>query len=323
MQAERGMNAREISLRLASNMDTLCQELLPAGKCSGDEYRVGSIGNDPGASLRVHLVGPRAGRWCDFATDEHGDALELVKSALKLDTVEAIRWSKGFLGIPDSRPYRKRSSGSSLRWSSRAEALWQQCGPIEGTIGATYLEHRHCALPPSDEVRFHPSAHHWPTKSRRPALIARITDAGSNAPLSLHFTFLAPDGNSKAPVDQPKLLLPGHVKQGGVIRLTDDAEVTTGLGIAEGCETALSVMAAGWRPVWAAIDAGNLGSLEVLEGIECLTVFADNDAAGIRAADRVAEKWSTAGREVRICIPPRPESDWNDINDIPGNISNG
>lgn len=76
----------------------------------------------------------------------------------------------------------------------------------------------------------------------------------------------------KAPVERPKILLKGHRKSGGIIRLADDADVMTGLGVAEGIETALAVMATGWCPVWAAVDTGNIASLPILPRIECLHV---------------------------------------------------
>jgi hypothetical protein len=113
-------------------------------------------------------------------------------------------------------------------------------------------------------------------------------------------------------VDRPRLLLKGHRKAGGVIRLSPDDAVTAGLGIAEGLETALTALAAGWGPVWCCIDAGNVGAFPVVAGIGSLTVFADHDPAGRAAADKVAKTWTAAGREARIVLPPRPGDDLND-----------
>ena len=55
-------------------------------------------------------------------------------------------------------------------------------------------------------------------------------------------------------------------------------------------------------PIWACMDAGNLAAFPVLNGLESLTVFADNDGsgAGQRAAAEVADRWLDAGREVLI-----------------------
>ena len=146
-----------------------------------------------------------------------------------------------------------------------------------------------------------------------PAMVARITDVVTGKPLSLHFTFLMPDGSSKAPIERQKVLLKGHRKAGGVIRLTDDAEVTQGLGIGEGIETSLAVMATGWNPFWAAIDAGNIACFPVLHGIECLTVFADHDKAGLAAANLCVDRWRVAGRDAQIVTPHIAGEDWADI----------
>ena len=60
-----------------------------------------------------------------------------------------------------------------------------------------------------------------------------------------------PDGSAKAIMpdgSNPKRML-GRAA-GAAIKLSADADVTMGLGIAEGIETALSILSAGWRPVW-------------------------------------------------------------------------
>jgi len=146
-----------------------------------------------------------------------------------------------------------------------------------------------------------------------PAMVALITDAITAKPISLHLTYIMPDGSAKAPVERPKILLKGHRKSGGVIRLVDDAEVTMGLGIAEGIESSLSVMKSGWKPVWAAIDAGNIKTFPVLPIIDYLTIFADKDIAGMRAAQECEKRWLEAGRKAIIVSPKNIGDDWNDV----------
>ena len=74
-------------------------------------------------------------------------------------------------------------------------------------------------------------------------------------------------------------------------------------------------MACGWKPVWATVDAGNMAAFPVLNGIETLTLFADNDlsGAGRKAAQECAERWREAGREAGIVMPELLGSDWNDV----------
>ena len=103
---------------------------------------------------------------------------------------------------------------------------------------------------------------------------------------------------------------------GGAIKLSPDEDVTEGLGVCEGIETGLSILAADWAPVWALGTAGNIAAFPVLPGIEALTIFGDNDdhkgSAGEKAAQGCAERWRSAGREVNIRIHKDAGCDWND-----------
>ena len=194
-----------------------------------------------------------------------------------------------------------------LRWSVKAETIWQHGKPIFSTVVEAYLRNRGCMVPKGSDLRFLPAD----DRDRSPAMMARITDFVTGEPLSLHFTKLTPDGRDKAPVEKPRLFLFGHQKAGGVIRLSVDAEVSTGLGLAEGIETALAVATA-WSPVWAAIDAGNMARLPLVAGIEALTIFADHDPPGIKAAGNLASRWRAAGREAVIVAAPNAGTDWNE-----------
>jgi putative DNA primase/helicase len=189
--------------------------------------------------------------------------------------------------------------------------LFADSVPLAGTIGEIYLRDvRKCPLPPADgDLRFHPALKH-PSGYVGPALVARVTDALTNVPMSLHRTWILPD--RKADVDPPRLLLKDHRKAGGVIRLWPDEAVTTNLGIAEGVESSLS-LAHAFKPAWAAIDAGNLGAFPVLAGVESLTIAADHDPTGMNAAEACASRWTEAGREVRLVLPDLPGADLNDI----------
>ena len=199
-------------------------------------------------------------------------------------------------------------SAEPLEWSDRAEAIWRRTKPLRGTVGQTYLEYRGCLLPPPDsDLRFLEQADRRP-----PSLCARVTNAQTNRPLTLHFTRLATDGRGKAGTEQDKLLLGGHRKRGGVVRLWPDECVTYGLGIAEGIESALGA-AHLFTPVWAAIDASNLAAFPIVSGIDALTIFADHDDVGIGAAKLCARRWRDMGREVRIRMPRAKGADAADV----------
>jgi putative DNA primase/helicase len=194
--------------------------------------------------------------------------------------------------------------------SEFGSALWASCRPLAGEALA-YLEARRCVIPPADgDLRWHRALRHPPSGMVGPALVALVTDAVTGTPMSLHRTWIQADG-TKAPLDPPRMLLGGHRKAGGLIRLWPDEAVVYGLGLAEGVETALS-MARHYAPVWSAIDAGNLAVLPVLAGIEYLVIGADHDEAGLKAATACADRWAAAGVEVHVIAPDRAGADWNE-----------
>jgi putative DNA primase/helicase len=96
-------------------------------------------------------------------------------------------------------------------------------------------------------------------------------------------------------------------------RLSEDADVLEGLHIAEGLETALDVMAEGFRPCWSTGSTAIMAKFPVLSGIEALTIIADHDlnGAGLRAASEAADRWQTAGRETHVFQRETP-GDFND-----------
>ena len=137
-------------------------------------------------------------------------------------------------------------------------------------------------------------------------MFALLRDIATNAPCGIHRTFLTPAGKR---FDKKML---GRSK-GAAIKIVADDEVTIGLGIAEGVETALSILSTGWGPMWALGSAGAVRRFPVLSGIEALSIFADHDdsGAGEDAAAACAERWANSA-EVTIATPRVPGQDFND-----------
>ncbi len=218
-------------------------------------------------------------------------------------------------GVDDGPPPSRWVPGSTTK-TERARRLISVGVPVADTLVDAYLRGRGIEtamlsyLDPG-ALLFVPNVWHWPTQTPLPAMVGRIVDILTNDLQGAHQTFLDPNGNGKAHVERQRLYL--GPKSGGCIKLTDDSEVTTGLAVAEGIETALSGMMAGY-PTWALLDAGNLAAFPVLSGIESLTILADNDenGRGREAAKSCARRWHNAGREVRIVEPALPGTDWND-----------
>jgi putative DNA primase/helicase len=302
----------EIALMLAERMEDLALALQgdPPTYRHGNQIRYGNH-----LSLAIEVKGQKRGTWCAHDDDRKGgDALGLVAYLRGQGQADAVQWAKRFLGVGDGEPLPEVSRRRDLSPEPTprdtkpiARQIWNEARPPEGTLVQAYLRSRGLSLPPSPVLRFHPSCARG--KERLPAMVALMTDSVTAEPVGVHRTFLRPDGNGKA-AEPAKLMLGGS----GVIRLSPDDEVTTGLGLAEGIETALSIIQTGWAPVWAAGNAGAISAFQVLPGIECLTIFADHDANGVgtKAARACAERWVAAGREVIMRVPPAG-LDWNDV----------
>lgn len=96
------LSAAELSAMLAQGMEQLAREVLPGGRRNGAEWQCGSVAGEAGKSLAVHLYGPKAGIWKDFASGQSGDALDLIAASLTGgDLSEAYRWGSSWLGLTD------------------------------------------------------------------------------------------------------------------------------------------------------------------------------------------------------------------------------
>jgi hypothetical protein len=237
---------------------------------------------------------------------------------VRLEAGGTIVWSCfrcGWRGRTSGEERRQQQQRQPERAAPSPWPVWQASLPIaEGDPAAAYLRARACPLPPEGgDLRWLPQRRH-PSGYVGPCLVARVTDAITAERMTLHQTWLARDGSGKAAITKPRLLWPGLPSKGGVVRLVPDVEVTIGLAIAEGIETALSALGAGY-PAWACLSAGNIAAFPVLDGIETLTIVADNDGnrAGQEAARSCAERWVAAGLEARVWIAPAEGFDLNDI----------
>jgi twinkle protein len=97
------MNISELSRMLADDCDSVARKIFPNGKREGAEWCVGSLGGEPGKSLKVRLSGSKRGIWTDFATGEAGDLVDLWREAYNLTMPEALAEIKNHLGVRDER----------------------------------------------------------------------------------------------------------------------------------------------------------------------------------------------------------------------------
>lgn len=247
-----------------------------------------ALGGDVAGRNRILCPGPgHSRRDRSLSVTFNGDDF-LVHSFAGDDFRECRDHVKAVLGLSDDRPVEFRVPAPQvdpdrLARQKTAADIWARSISIAGTLAETYLASRGLSYD-GDALRFYPGGR---------AMVALITDAITGEAIGLHRTFLDRDGN------RTRKLMLGQAA-GGVVRLSADDEVTSALGIAEGIETALAVP---FRPVWSCLSAGQLAAFPVLDGIEALTIFADQDATGIKAANDCGERWHLAGREVTMAAP--------------------
>ncbi|MER9209180.1 toprim domain-containing protein [Mesorhizobium sp. M0771] len=261
--------------------------------------------------LSVSISGSRRGRFHDFSTGEHGDLVDLVVRETGWSPADAIHWLLGFGG---SNPRLAHSLAAAEAngvaeqqiWSDKAQAVWDRSVPLTGTIGEGYLRKRHCFVQDAAHLRFLAA-----TDAHPPAVVALVTDFLSGARMTLHFLRLDPGTVTK--LVEGNML--GHKLDGGVVRLVPGVEVGGSLGVAEGIETALSVIAGGRGPVWATLGKGNMAKLPPVATVGDLNIWADNDKhqLGLKAANALATRWHIAGHVTRINAPRDVGADWNDV----------
>lgn len=260
-----------------------------------------ALGGDVAGRNKVRCPGPGHSRADRSLAVTFRDDSFLVHSFAGDDWKECRDHVKAALGLSDDHtpaPQASPSDDVSLLVDDRrriehASRLWSETVPLAGTLAESYLRSRKLAYD-GDALRYHPG---------KQMLVGLMTDVVTGEPCGVHRTFLDAEGNRTA----KKML--GRAK-GAIVRLSPDEDVATGLGIAEGLETAL---ATGFQPVWACLSAGTIKAFPVLSGIEALTIFADHDRAGIEAANECGRRWHGAGREVTIIAPSDIGADFADL----------
>lgn len=310
-------SAPEFAAMLSTQIESVCYALglgEPTSR-SAEQVRYRAKG-----SLVLWVSGPSQGRFSDFEADQHGDALDLVSHVIGGDIRYAMNWADQFVGNAPNTPFMaprlaEKANGDTMSTKERdarqrrALGVWAASLPIQRTPAETYLMRRCSSLPNHDlhhVLRFHPAVRSdgrdWP------AMIAIMTDPVTNEPRGVHRTFLTGHGHKAEP---GKKMLGSK----GLIRLWPDEDVTDGLFISEGIETALAAAHLyDFAPIWACADAGGLAQFPVLNGIEELTILTDHDAsqAGERAALQVGQRWANAGRAASSFMT-RTQGDFADL----------
>lgn len=188
------------------------------------------------------------------------------------------------------------------RRTAIARSIWDESQSPWNTWVEEYLDERGLVLPEYAEeaIRFHPHCR-FPGGISNPAMIVAFT-----AFVSLLSTDPMP------PVAIHRIRGKGHRNKfmlgpvaGAAMMLTPPTMIGDELGVCEGVETGLAVMARFGVPVWALGSAGAIERFPLIKRIKRLTVWADNDKSGtgVRAAQVLGDRYAAAGREVTVRWP--------------------
>lgn len=286
-----------------------------------------ALGVDSRALTGKHVPCPKCGGRDRFRFDDKdgrgtwicskcgaGSGFDLLTLVRGWSFPEAAREVDQIIGSVKAEPVKREMSEAA-----KVEALrtvWKASRPVElGDVVDAYLRRRGVGLSvypaclrTCQRLEYREGGQ---VVGRYPAMLALVS-AADGSPATVHRTWLAHDGSGKAPIAQPRKLMPGSVPRGGAIRL---AELGPVLGIAEGIETALGAATRFGVPCWSAINSTLLQGWAPPDGATEVIVFGDSDPAfgGQAAAFGLAHRIATSPkpRPVKVEIPPRLGEDWN------------
>jgi phage/plasmid primase-like uncharacterized protein len=164
----------------------------------------------------------------------------------------------------------------------RLQTVWMATVKDTGII-STYLKSRGLSGAVPESIRLHPGMDYYekdgPSIGAFPVMCAPIQDAAGQM-VSIHRTYLKPDGSGKADVGQSKKLVrsvfPGATR-GAAVRL---GPITSKICVTEGIETGIAVQEHTGVTTLAAYSAGNLERFEPPLGAHVVEIWADNDISG-------------------------------------------
>lgn len=310
--------------------------LLPFGMKQGHEWVAlnPTRDDDNTGSFRINLI---TGKWADFSTsDSGGDIISLYAYISRISQYEAadeILNKKANLSIRSLKPVKLAKVRDATRRENRVQhikdiidKIWAKCvwsgnSPVEDYLKSSGFT---STIPYS--IKYHPRLYHSPTQDYYPAMVASVARWSDGASLGLHRTYLQKYGKNnrldnnnkddvgvtKAKISPNKMML-GSSKGGAV--MLSNLQRDEPLIIAEGIETALSVYAATGLPTWAALSASGMINVEVPppDVTPEIIIAADNDRAGIAAANKLADRLLKCGHKVKIATPPKSGTDFNDL----------
>lgn len=243
--------------------------------------------------------------FCACSNDGRGGGVALIKCKTGRAVAEILHEVDAMVGN-DSSDTRNEGPGplGLLREAQR------KARPAGDEV-ISYLKSRGLTCPTS--IR---QIDEWPyfddgrEVGRYTVMACKVVDARGN-PETWHMTYLQ-DGR-KANLQPCRKILPPKSGRGAVtgcaVRLWPQEPH---IGIAEGIESAIAAAMIHDHAVWAVMSTSGMKGFVVPEGVERITIYADNDEnfAGHASAYACAHNLARKGIKVEVRFPTR--GDWND-----------
>lgn len=308
----------EINRAVLADYPDFLQRWIPGGRFRGSEYapiNPKRQDRNPG-SFQINW---RTGKWSDFATGDGGTTpLSLYTYLTGLPYAEAgyrlaeeLNGKSSFQATGAARPANQHQPDRRQDQKNREYALklWNASFPAEKTVIEAYLHSRGITMPIPSDIRLLPGHRHKPSGRIYPVMLAAIRRWPSRDLMAVHRTWLLPDGSGKAPLEPEKMML--GPASGGAVQLSPPVQK---MAVAEGLETALSVLQETGLSVWAGLSTSGMTGLVLPDSplAQEIIIAGDNDPAGRKAAYQAAENWTREGRDVRLAFPPM-DQDFNDM----------
>lgn len=285
-------------------------------KRQGPYYQMlNSTRDDSNYGSFVYHIGKNI--WKEFATDEGGKGVVSLCAYLwEVPYVTAARELDIFLeGHPAAAGGPTAKPSKVPKVDFMFHRISNRTIPIVGTLAETYLLSR--GINPAlvqNSIRFVERCEHLQSGEKFPAMVAGLCLTVGETPYlckAVHCIYLNKDGTAKADV-RPNKVTFGAAKGMAVPLHCPLAET---IAVGEGIETCLSFQQATGIPTFAGCSTSGLMNfiLPPLPRGKTVVIVADNDAPGLFAASKAAEKWLVQGRKVTISKPSDGYKDFNDL----------
>lgn len=345
----------EIANALRADVLNLCHAIGLQGKLEHNDF----VAYNPTradkhlGSFRICVRGAKQGVWCEFASSERGDPIDLINYCLfgnSSNKHEAIEWAKGFLGIGTGRvtlkqvrqraeEQRKLSEEAQKKenedFRRYAQKIWFNAQPsIKGTPAEFYFKARgidfNILKRQPNAMRFAPECFYEKNprtgqKFYLPAVVTAIHN-GNGEFVGVHRTFLEEvNGVWKRKTKKVLGAFAGgaiHLWRGKtrlpiskLATLTSRDEEDETLIICEGIEDGLSIaMACPEYRIWTSISVSNMQNIEIPKGINHVIIAGDVDGDQAIATKQVQSAAEAFMRAGKTVRIAKPEN-AHDFND--------